>query len=112
MNALTLEPSIRTLSEPVSRSQPRRSAHASARAQQRCIPPIVEQWLDTYGAEEFDGHGCVRTYFNKASVRQMERELGREFVSRCRDLLNAYRIEAMDGTTITLGWRNHRIARR
>ena len=33
--------------------------HAEFRAQQRGIPPIIDQLLDLYGHEEHDGHGGV-----------------------------------------------------
>ena len=35
------------------------SRHAATRAQQRGIPPLVDQLLDLYGQEEHDGHGAV-----------------------------------------------------
>ncbi len=50
--------------------------HAAVRAQQRCIPPMVDQLLDLYGQEEYDGHGAVILYLNKVSIRHMERDLG------------------------------------
>ena len=31
--------------------------HASVRSQQRCIPPLIDQWLDLYGQEEYSGAG-------------------------------------------------------
>ncbi|MDP6652334.1 MAG: hypothetical protein QGF90_09550 [Gammaproteobacteria bacterium] len=33
------------------------TTHAAIRAQQRCIPPLVDQWLSQFGEEEYDGHG-------------------------------------------------------
>jgi hypothetical protein len=50
--------------------------HASIRAQQRGIPPLVDRWLDEFGEEDHDGHGYVRLYFSHRSVREMERALG------------------------------------
>lgn len=50
-----------------------RSSHAAARAQQRCIPPLVDQWLDQFGEEKHDGQGGVLLYFSRASIRAMER---------------------------------------
>ena len=52
--------------------------HASIRAQQRGIPPLVDRWLDEFGEEEHDGHGYVRLYFSHRSVREMERALGHQ----------------------------------
>ena len=31
--------------------------HATTRAQQRGLPPLVDQLLDRYGEEQHDGHG-------------------------------------------------------
>jgi hypothetical protein len=39
--------------------------HAEVRAQQRGIPPMVDQLLDLYGQEEYDGHGAITLYLNK-----------------------------------------------
>ena len=55
--------------------------HATTRMQQRGIPPMVDQLLDLYGQEEYDGHGAVTLYLNKTSIRNMERDLGRRPVA-------------------------------
>lgn len=87
--------------------------HATSRAQQRGIPPLVDRLLDEFGEEDHDGHGCVRLYFSHRSVREMERALGRQPVCLFKRYLNAYKIErSADGTTITKGWRTRRIQRR
>ena len=81
------------------------SAHSTQRMQQRCIPPVVDQWLDRYGEEEYDGHGGVRIYFSRASIRQMERELGRHFVRQNSKYLRAYCVDSSrNPITITTGW--------
>jgi hypothetical protein len=49
--------------------------HAKIRAQQRCIPPLINDLLDRYGQEEYDGHGGITVYLNKASIKNMERDL-------------------------------------
>ena len=86
------------------------SAHAHQRAKDRCIPPIIDEWLDRFGEEVHDGNGAVKLYFSKRSKRAMERELGREPVRRMADKLNAYRVESLeDGRVITVGYRNRRI---
>jgi hypothetical protein len=36
--------------------------HAAIRAQQRCIPPLVDRWLDEFEEEEHDGHGFIRLF--------------------------------------------------
>lgn len=89
------------------------SAHAAIRAQQRGIPPLIDQWLDLYGKERYDGHGGVVVYLDKSSIRRMEHDMGREPVRRLSTWRNAYKIKSShDGCTITTGLRNKRIWRR
>jgi hypothetical protein len=86
--------------------------HAAIRAQQRCIPPMVDQLLDQYGQEEYDGHGAVILYLDKVSIRKMERDLGRRPVSRLAEYFDVYKVKGMDGQTITVGHRNRRVWRK
>lgn len=85
--------------------------HASTRAQQRGLPPLIVDWLDTYGARVRDRGGAAILYFDKASRRNLERVVGSQVVDRLRPLLNAYLVMADDGTVITLGWRFKRVPR-
>jgi hypothetical protein len=86
--------------------------HAAIRRQQRGIPPLIEQWLDQYGEEEYDGHGGIRRYFSRASIRTMEREFGRGPLSKLAEYLNSYKVSSShDGQTITVGHRTKRIKR-
>ena len=43
--------------------------HASVRAQQRCIPPLVDRLLDEFGEMEHDGHGCVKLFLAIAASK-------------------------------------------
>lgn len=89
------------------------STHALARAQQRCIPPIVDLWLDEFGEEQYDGHGGVKHFFSHRSIQRMSRVLGDKFIQRHAKLLRAYRVvDARTGATVTCGWRYKRIRRR
>ena len=89
------------------------SQHARTRAQQRAIPPLVDEWLDRYGEEEHDGRGGVQRYFSRRSIRAMERDLGAQPVAICKRYLGAYRVDSShDGTVITRGWRTRRLRRR
>lgn len=89
------------------------SKHAAIRAQQRGIPPFIDQLLDLYGKEQYDGHGGVVNYFDKCSIRRMEREMGREPVRRLSTWRNAYKVKSsVDGHTITTGLRSERIWRK
>ena len=85
---------------------------AARRAQQRGIPPLAEQWLDEYGEEDYDGHGAIRRYFSYQSVKALERAVGRDPVRRLSHYLDAYKVEALDGKTITVGWKDRRLWRR
>lgn len=85
-------------------------SHAVTRAQQRCIPPLVEQWLDQYGEERYDGHGGLLKFFSRASIRAMEKSFGRAPVRKLAEYFNAYKIESShDGKTITVGHRTKRV---
>jgi hypothetical protein len=86
--------------------------HADGRAQQRGIPPMIQQLLDLYGEEEHDGHGGVIRYFSKESINQMERDLGHRIVSRLSEWMRAYKVDSTDGRPITCGHRYRRIRRK
>ena len=86
--------------------------HATHRAQQRGIPPIVGQWLDDFGEELHDGHGGVIRFFSRRSIRALERGIGREPVRRMWEFLDSYKVESShDGRTITIGRRYRRMRR-
>ena len=89
------------------------STHALARLQQRAIPPLIDQWLDEFGEEEYDGNGGVRIYFSRQSIRRLERAFGRLPIRKMKHLLNAYRIESSrNGSTITYARKSRRMRRR
>lgn len=83
--------------------------HAAARAQQRAIPPLVDRLLDEFGEQQYDSKGCIRLFFSQSSIRRMERALGHQPVTLFNRYLNAYKIESIDGVTITKEWRTKRI---
>lgn len=90
-----------------------KTQHAMVRSQQRGIPPFIDQILDLYGHEQYDGHGGVILYLDKNSIRRMERDMGRKPVRRLAEWHNAYKIlSSIDGHTITIGHRSARIKRR
>jgi len=89
------------------------SRHAEIRAQQRGIPPLIDQILDLYGREQYDGHGGVVIYLDKGSIRRMERDMGREPVRRLSTWRSAYKVKSsISGCTITTGIRIERIWRK
>lgn len=85
--------------------------HASTRAQQRGLPPLIVEWLDSYGARAHDRDGSEILYFDKISRRNLEKNVGSQVVERLLPLLDAYLVVADDGTVITLGWRHKRVPR-
>jgi len=73
----------------------------------------VQQWLDDFGEEQFDGRGGIVRYFSRRSKRELERTCGRTIVARLAEFLDCYKVEATnDGSTITLGHRTRRVVRR
>ena len=87
--------------------------HARIRAQQRGLPRLIDQLLDQYGKEAYDGRGGVLVYLDKSSIRQMERDMGREPVRRLSEWRDAYKVRSStDGCTITTGHRHARIMRK
>lgn len=86
--------------------------HGSIRAQQRGIPPMIDELLDRYGKEEHDGRGAIVVYLSKDSVRRMERDFGRRPVAKLHEWLDAYKVQTVDGKTITVGHRTRRLWRK
>jgi hypothetical protein len=86
--------------------------HAKVRSQQRGIPPFIDQLLDQYGNEQYDGHGGIILYMDKISIRKMERDMGREPVRLLAQWKDVYKVKSSaDGSTITIGHRVNRIRR-
>ncbi len=84
-----------------------KTVHATIRAQQRGVPPLIEDWLLDYGAEQFDGHGGVVRYFSNACIRKMERDMGRAPLKQMSEYLRCYLVQdSSDGTVITVGKRH------
>jgi lantibiotic modifying enzyme len=83
------------------------------RAQQRCIPPLIDLWLDQFGEEQYDGHGGVVLFFSHTSIRAMERTFGRAPVRKLAEYLHTYKVaSSIDGSTITVGHRTRRVRRK
>ena len=83
------------------------STHAFKRAQQRGIPPLIRDWLLSYGEERYDHHGGIVRYFTRTSIRNLEREVGREPLRRLAEYLTCYLVESStDGQIITVGKRH------
>ena len=86
--------------------------HATIRSQQRGIPPLIDQWLDLYGEEEYDGHGGIRRFFTRTSIRNLEKDCGRQIISKLSEYFDCYKVASSSSNeTITLGHRTKRIKR-
>ena len=87
--------------------------HAHTRAQQRGVPPLIDQWLDAYGEEEYDGHGGIVRYFSSRSLRAMERDFGRAPVAQLMaSYHDCYKVQGREGQAITFGRRYRHIHRK
>ncbi|MNT71885.1 hypothetical protein D3C72_2104270 [compost metagenome] len=87
--------------------------HATVRAQQRGIPPMIDWLLDLYGHEEYDHQGAILVHFNSESKRRMEKELGRQAIAPMCRWFGAYKVKTTDGsTTLTTGFRTKHIKRK
>jgi hypothetical protein len=85
------------------------TAHATTRAQQRGIPPLISSWLVDYGHEIYDGHGGIVRCFTRDSIRAMEKEIGRAPIRRMSEYLRCYLVQSTDdGVVITVGKRHHK----
>ena len=89
------------------------SEHAAKRLKQRGIPPLIRNWLLDYGEMNYDGNGAIIRYFSKSSVREMERDFGREPIRKLSEFLRCYLIQSIDGVIVTIGkrYQNSRINR-
>ena len=62
--------------------------HAQVRAQQRCIPPLVMDWLLAYGRRQ-PTHGAERVCFDKKARKELARDVGTPVVKQMGRYLHA-----------------------
>lgn len=87
------------------------SHHALDRLQQRGLPPIVIELLARFGASE-RSHRAEKIFFDKQARKELRRYLGGARSMRVIEpWLNAYAVLGDDGTVVTAGFREKRIAR-
>lgn len=75
--------------------------HARIRQQQRGIPPIVIDLLQTHGAVERAGDGAMTYYFDKASRRRVKTYFG-PMGRTIDEYLNYYAVVGPNGQVITV----------
>lgn len=73
---------------------------------------MIDELLDRYGEEEYDGHGHIIKFFSKTSKRNVERDWGKHPVACISRWLNAYKVSSTDGAVITCGHLYKRVQRR
>lgn len=93
-------------------STTRLTQHADVRTQQRCLPPLILDWLQLYGRREHDGRGAEIVYFDKSSRKTLASVVGCVVVQRVESLLDAYIVLSGDGCVITAGWRSRPVRHR
>ena len=80
------------------------SNHALIRAQQRCIPALVVEWLLNFGTRS-PSNGALRISFDKRSKRELASEVGKPVVKQLGRFLNAALIvDADTEKVITMMW--------
>ncbi len=78
--------------------------HAAVRQQQRCIPPLVIDWLLAYGRRD-PSAGAVKVRFDRRSRKQLARDVGEQAVSHLSKFLNAALVVDRDtDRVITVEW--------
>ncbi len=78
--------------------------HAAKRMQQRCIPPLVIEWLLDYGHRQpsFD---AVRVSFDRQAKKEISRSVGPQVVSLLAKYFNSAIVVAPDtDEIITVEW--------
>lgn len=85
------------------------TAHASARSQQRGIPPFVVDLLFQFGCREHDHAGAEILYFDRRAKKRIEGYVG-GLIGKMSDHLDSYAVVSGE-TLITVGTRYKRINR-
>ncbi len=83
--------------------------HAATRQQQRCLPPLIVNWLNEFGVTAHDHHGGEVLFFDKHSRKQIAAKFGHQVVDRLGGLMDAYAVVSHSGAVITVGYRSKRI---
>jgi hypothetical protein len=83
--------------------------HAAVRAQQRCIPSAVIEWLISYGASHYDHRGCVLFCFDSRSRERLRKVVAGDVIARHSRHFDCYVVTSTSGQVITVGHRTRRI---
>lgn len=83
------------------------SQHASKRAQQRGVPPLIIDLLIQFGAREYDGRGAEICFFDHRAKKRLQSYAG-GLISNLSEQLNAYAVISGE-EVITVGTRLKRV---
>ena len=82
------------------------SKHAQVRAQQRCIPPLVIDWLLAYGHRS-PTRCAIQICFDKKAKRDLARDVGPPILKNLGKFLNtAVVVDGQTDRVITVMWRH------
>ena len=82
------------------------SKHASIRAQQRCIPPLIVEWLLEYG-RRIQSNGAVRLVLDKRSRKSIAKEAGMNILRQLSKYLNVEAVvDPETDVVITVQWKH------
>lgn len=82
--------------------------HAATRLQQRAIPPIIVDWLLSYGKHVPAHKHCHAIFFDKFGRQRLKHDIGSWMYRIVESKLNAYVVLSEEGEVITAGYRNKR----
>lgn len=82
----------------------RKTQHAVARQQQRCIPPLIVEWLLCYGRRD-TSFGATKIWFDRQAKKELAGDVGSRAVAHLAKFLNAaVVVDPVDDTIITVQW--------
>jgi hypothetical protein len=78
--------------------------HAEIRKQQRCVPPLVIDWLIVYGRRE-QSFGLVKVWFDRCARKELASDVGHLAVSHLSKYLTAALVlDPITEKVITVEW--------
>lgn len=86
------------------------SRHASTRARQRAIPPILVDLLLQFGSTEPAGNGTSKYFFDKRARQRVKTYAG-QLSTAIGQHLDVYAVVGPDDKIITVAHRTNRIQR-
>jgi len=80
------------------------SQHAAVRRQQRCVPPLILEWLLSYGHRE-SSFGAVKIRFNGRARKELAKDVGDRVLSLMSKYLSvAAIVDRNTDEVITVQW--------